>query len=33
LLDTILGAIVPVFFVMALGYLAGWMRDMALSQR
>jgi malonate transporter len=26
LLDTILGAIVPVFFVMALGYLAGWLR-------
>ena len=27
LLDIILSAVVPVFFVMALGYLAGWVRD------
>src|SRR5580704_1462847 len=27
LLDIILSAVVPVFFVMALGYLAGWLRD------
>jgi malonate transporter and related proteins len=27
LLDIILGSVVPVFFVMALGYLAGWLRD------
>jgi predicted permease len=27
LLDVILSAVVPMFFVMALGYLAGWMRD------
>jgi malonate transporter and related proteins len=27
LLDIILGSVVPLFFVMALGYLAGWMRD------
>jgi malonate transporter and related proteins len=26
-LDIILSAVVPVFFVMALGYLAGWLRD------
>jgi hypothetical protein len=27
LIDIILSAVVPVFFVMALGYLAGWLRD------
>jgi malonate transporter len=27
LLDIILSSVVPVFFVMALGYLAGWLRD------
>jgi malonate transporter len=27
LLDIILSSVVPLFFVMALGYLAGWMRD------
>jgi malonate transporter len=27
MLDIIVGSTVPVFFVMALGYLAGWMRD------
>jgi malonate transporter and related proteins len=27
MLDTILGSTVPVFFVMAVGYLAGWTRD------
>jgi hypothetical protein len=27
MLHMILGSIVPVFFVMALGYLAGWTRD------
>jgi malonate transporter and related proteins len=27
MLDTILNSVVPIFFVMALGYLAGWTRD------
>jgi len=27
MLDTILSSVVPMFFVMALGYLAGWTRD------
>jgi malonate transporter and related proteins len=27
LLDIILSSVVPVFFVMALGYLAGWLRE------
>jgi hypothetical protein len=28
LLDFILSSVVPLFFVMALGYLAGWLREM-----
>jgi len=27
MLDIILSSVVPMFFVMALGYLAGWTRD------
>jgi malonate transporter len=32
LLDIILSSVVPVFFVMALGYLAGWLRDIDNQQ-